>query len=227
MSHVLTMSTLLGASAFLAAASASQGAILAEFKFDGGSAASTDVDANSTASNFTTSNTAAANVSGSGNAFVRSTATGSTAADAAADTDFFTFTLTGNGGELLNLSSLVLDLGASVNTATGGTVPFDNTVFVSSGASQIGTASSSTVNNTNGAPGFPTTGASFDLSSAEFQGLSSITFKFAFADSADQDAAINRLDNVIVNGTTGTAVPEPMFLALAPMTLAAMTRRRR
>jgi hypothetical protein len=227
MNPVFTMSTLLGAAALLTDASTSHSAVLADFKFDGGSAASSDADAGSTAGNFTTSNTAAGNTSSSGNAFLRSVFTGSTAADAASDTDFFTFTIAGNGGQLLNLSSLVLDLGASVNTTTGGTVPFDNTVFVSSGATQIGTANSTTVSNTNGTPGFPTTAASFDLSGAEFQGLSTITFKFAFADSADQDAAINRLDNVVLNGTTALAVPEPSMLALAPLTLATMMRRRR
>jgi hypothetical protein len=227
MSHVFTMSTLLGAAAVLAVASASQGAVLAQYDFSANPAVSSDTDLNSTATNFVASGAAAGISTSSGTAFIRSSGTGTDAAAAATDDDFFSFTVAAaNSGDVLNLSSLTFNLVPS-NQSTANPVNFTSNVLVSAGSTEIGTAGR-TVGNTNGAPSSAGDLVSFDLSAPEFQNLGQVTLRFAFFDlQTDGNSFINRLDNVVLNGTVAAAVPEPTMLALAPLALAAMVRRRR
>ncbi|HEY0009319.1 MAG TPA: PEP-CTERM sorting domain-containing protein [Tepidisphaeraceae bacterium] len=221
--QLATQSTLLAAALFTVASHANA-AILAQYTFDGGSAASTDTDLTTTASPFTLSGTGGGFSSSTGNAFLRSGVTGADAAAAAADTDFLSFTVTAAPGLTLDLETLSFNLGASNNTTVGGPDPFANTIYVTAAGSSVGTDSFS-VGNTSGGPVLDTT-STLDLSGAAFDGLTSITFRFAFSDNADlSDVSLNRLDNVVLNGTA--AVPEPTAMALLGLgSLVALRRRR-
>lgn len=105
------------------------GAVLAKYEFGTGTpatAATPDATATTVGSGVIAGNFIASvtdtnqGFSGNGNAFLRSSATGSTQADALADDNFFSVTISlANSGEVLNLSSLTLLLGGSADNQGG------------------------------------------------------------------------------------------------------------
>jgi hypothetical protein len=161
--------------------------------------------------------------SGSNHAFIRTSATGSTVGDATVDDDFFTFSVTADAGQKLNLSTLTFSFAASNNQSNSGASSLTSTAYVYINGMGIGSAAVSAPNTT-GTVSF--SGESIDLSAAELQGLAAATVKVAFADDVNSFAAVNRIDNVVLNGTV-TAVPEPATLALAAMALGGLGLRRR
>lgn len=215
------------AAAVILASTSAHAAILAKYNLDG-TGASSDTDANSIAQPFQV-NSAGGGISSSTNtAFLRSNYTGSTEATALSDTDYMTFELDATPGHVLDLTSLVFDFGSSTGTGS-----MTNAVYVQSSVDGFGpiaatvlAAYQSTHSNTGGQPVVNTISPIVDLTDARFQGLSSITFHLSFADTIDDSGYINRIDNVIINGT---AVPTPAALpgGLALLTLAGLRRRRR
>ena len=223
-------------------ASSANAAILANYDFDSTifiptpnvngakSSASTVQPTNGTASAFTftinSSEDASPTDSGfststSNHAFIRSKATGTDAAAAAADDDFFNFTVTANSGYQLNLTSLTFDLGATSSSS------FTSTLYVWSGVTPPTAGNvigSGTASSAGGTPIFSSNNKSISLTAPAYQGLQTITFRLAFADSLNAGDAINRLDNVVLNGDV--VVPEPASLGLLGLG-ALMLRRRR
>lgn len=237
MKKTLLLTTLLAAG--LVGAAQTQAAVLAQFNFDNGSAASSDSDGDSTASAFTftsgiTETSAGSGagpdggISAAGNAFLRSDATGANQAAALADDDFFSFTLTAATGQFLDLTSLTLALGGT--TAATATPPnpasasFNNAVFLlANGVLIPGTNTTSTVPANSTTAVFPSA-TSFDLTGVA--NTPSATFQIRFSDNANTSNQINRIDNVIVNGSV---IPEPTTAAmlLGGVGMLTLLRRRR
>ncbi len=210
--------------------SLAHGEIIAQYAFSSGSSASTDVNADSDALAFTTHNTtnegspeADAGISSSSHmAYLRTDATGSTETDALDDDDYFSFTVTATSGNVLNLESLVFDLGGSAALDSG----FNNTIFVQSSVDGFGSSNpvvgqaSSTIAGVGGSPEMTNPGVSIDLTDAKFQGLTSVTFRFSFLDDANTAGSIDRFDNVVLNATV--AVPEPTTWAMCLLAAAGL-----
>jgi hypothetical protein len=159
------------------------------------------------------------------NAFVRSNATGSTQADALADTSYLSFTVNAASGYQLNLSSLKFDFGGS--SATGSTL--ESNIVVQSSVGGVGTGNPILHEEKKNVTGTPTsfdTGNVITLSASQFQALSSVTFQFRFYDNFDDISHVNRLDNVVLEGTV-SAVPEPAALAMVSLGAGALLTRRR
>lgn len=234
--------TLVAVSLIFATAAAARADVIANYTFDSGSAASSDSNANSTASNVSLYNlvpqeSAASSdigISSASSMFILYTqATGSTQAEALADDDYFSFTVSAVPGNVLNLTSLTFDLGGSANAVT----TFYDTVYVQDNVDGIGASdpvlasrTATVASHDRSGPPILSAAASIDLTDARFQGLTSITFHFSFADTTDA-SYIDRLDNIVLNGTTAApaAVPSPAALpaGLALLGLAGLRRPRR
>jgi hypothetical protein len=216
------------------------GAVLAKYEFGTGTpATATTADATTTtvgsgvvAGNFIASVPGTdQGFSANGNAFLRSTATGSTQADALADDNFFSVTISlANSGDVLNLSSLTLLLGGSADNQSGSPTNWTNEIFLQSSVGGFGTGNAiiAGTNTTsallrNTGTTFPSS-ASFDLSGASFQGLETITFQFRFADSTNVSGFVSRIDDVTINGAV---IPEPSAALLGSMGLLVLLLRRR
>ncbi|MDF3130962.1 PEP-CTERM sorting domain-containing protein [Kiritimatiellaeota bacterium B1221] len=152
--------------------------------------------------------------SGSGNAYIRTDATGSTAAAALSDDDYFSFEISAlNPGEFLDLESLVFDFGGSSGTE------FDSKIYVQSSVGGFGTGNPVIFSSTHTVPASSadaaglTSGTSVDLTG--FAPVETITFQFRFSDDVNQISQLNRLDNVILNGAV--VIPEPSSLVLLSM----------
>ena len=211
-----------------------RGEIIAQYAFGGGSTASTDTDLNSNALAFTAHSTTNEGVttdidtgisSSSHMAYLRSDATGATQADALDDDDYFSFTVNAANGNVLNLKSLVFDLGGSAAVGSG----FTNTAYVQSSVDGFGSANpivdqaSSTIEGIGGGAELTNPGVSIGLTDAKFQGLSSITFRFSFMDDINNSGSIDRLDNVVLNAAV--PVPEPTTWAMCLLAAAALALR--
>ena len=226
----------LAAAAVVAAATApAQAAVLAEYRFAGGSPASIDGNPQTNAGAFMFTNTTDeapvggptgnADIgfsSGQGNAFIRSEATGSTQAAALADDDFFTFTVSpSDSSDVLDLDTLTLTAALQVD---GSSDPLKNTtmatVYLTSSLDGFADEIDSDTVAAGALESF-----SFDLSGTQFNALSSITFKLSASDDGNDNADILRLDDVVLNGTV---IPEPASLALLGLGgLMLLPRRRR
>jgi hypothetical protein len=135
-----------------------------------------------------------------------------TPAAAVASNAAFTFTVSGDGGATLNLTSLTLDtMRGGASTPRG----YDIRSSVDGYAVTLGSADIPTAR-----PTF--TNVSIPLDGASFQNLSSITFK-VFHYSPGTGSSVD-YDNVVVNGTV---VPEPSVLACLLGGLACLIGARR
>ena len=232
MKNAITRGSLAAASIALLS-SAAQAAVLARYEFPSGAVTATTSLAGVTAGNFaftSTSDEGAVGIDGgfsaAGNAFNRSDTTGSTEANALADDDFFSVTLSAtNVGETLNLSSVTFSLTATNDN----TELFTTTAYLQSSVGGFGTGNaviSGTGNSAtqNVAGTSAASSASFDLSAPAFQGLSTITFQVRFADTTNSNGDLARFDNFTVNGTV---VPEPSAAVLGGLGMLALLRRRR
>jgi hypothetical protein len=133
-----------------------------------------------------------------------------TASAAVAADSYFTFTLTANGGYLLNLSSLTFDAARGGSGSRGFALQTNVTGFSTDSSSNIdltGAVSSGAF--TSLATQRPTyTPVTLDLSGVSYQGLSSLTVRI-FSYSGAVASSVD-YDNIIFNGTaTPVAVPEP------------------
>lgn len=160
-------------------------------------------------------------------AFLSTLHTGSTQAGALADPNFFQVTISAsNPGYLLNLRRLTFLLGNSSDITVGS---FSNEVFLQSSIGGFGTGNPviAGTNTTRTSPDFLVTfsasKASFDLSGAEFQGISSATFQIRFSDSVNAESAFNIFDDVQIEGTV---IPEPSTALLGGLGLVGLLLRR-
>ncbi len=212
-----------------------QGAVLANYNFDSNSdsadfplTTSSTFQYNSNVGSESGGPADSGISSGGDNAFLRSFATANDLAAALADDDSLSFTVTAFAGQQLNLESLVFDFGGSNSTSTSQT----SNVVVQSSVDGFGTGNtvlftdSETIVSGAGQTSTPNTGNTLVLTGSQFQGLSDITFQFRFFDTVNGEF-VNRLDNVVLNGTV-TPIPEPASLALLAFGgVALLTRRRR
>lgn len=203
---------------------------IASFDFSTTTSDSTDTEPNSVATPFsyifeTPGNTGR---NTGGRAFIRARATGSILGDALADGDYAQFTVIADSGFALDLETLSFDFGG-FRTGDDSNNFTSNIVVMSSvdGFASSLFTDSHFVNTASGGGTFKT-GNSIDLSGAAFQGLSSVTFRFAFFDdftSTESTASVNLFDNVTLNGSL--SVPEPSRFALVGIAVSAIWLRRR
>lgn len=159
-----------------------------------------------------------------GNAFVRSNATGSDQNAALADESYLSFTVNAASGYLLSLSKLKFDFGGSSASSVSGA--FTSNIVVQSIVGDVGTILHQEAQNVGAGATTFNTGNEISLSGSQFQALSSVTFEFRFFDGVDDANLVNRLDNVVLEGTV-SAVPEPAALAMAGLGAGALLTRRR
>ncbi|MDA3872959.1 MAG: PEP-CTERM sorting domain-containing protein [Kiritimatiellae bacterium] len=161
--------------------------------------------------------------------FIRSDATGGDETAALADDDYFSFTIEASTpGELLDLDTLVFDFGGSANNAG----EYESTIYLQSSVGGVGSENPVLFTDTHTVPAGSTgtsgltSGVVADLSS--LANVSSITFQFRFSDNVTNSDQINRLDSVLLNGST--VIPEPstfMLLLGGVVAFGLLTRRRR
>ncbi len=214
--------------------STSQAALLAQYNFTSGSAVASTVLTGVSAGSFTIGNTtdegsigaADFGLSGGGSIFGRSDTTGSTEANALADDDYFSFTISAaNPTEFLDLTSITFRLGATTDNAT----PFTTEAYLQSSVGGLGTgnptiAGTNTTFSIAATTGltYNTNAATFDLTG--FSNVNSITFQIRLADNLDQNGKLTRIDDVTINGAV---VPEPSSALLGGLALLALLRHRR
>ena len=205
--------SLFGLSAALVIATGMQADILANYTFDAASPASTDADANSVASNFLVG----AGFVGKGSfsaatetAFVNASNTLASESAAVDGDNYFSFTVTAGEGFELNLSSLTFD------TIFNGTDPI---AAVTSNFVVRSSADNFTANLGSFAEAYQT-GSSFsarsiDLSGSDFQSIAgAMAFRFYIYDDSGALNRVSRLDNVVLNGTAVSIIPEPSTTVL-------------
>lgn len=187
----------------LAATASSFATTIAQWNFDGSVQTAASVDANVTATTFAPSTGANSFVTGNPNTGQAITATGWNVADGV---KYWGFTVTANGGLVLDLSSLAFDDQRSGTGPTSWTVTINGITALSSQATH------------NGAFG----GDSVSLTGVSFQNLSAADVRI-FGFGASGSGGTWRLDNVTLGGTvdrasTAPAVPDslpPIFDAIA------------
>lgn len=232
---------LIAATAALALSSASQAVVLAEYNFTTASTASsiaasttaTDV----TAGNFTANGNTIAQIgiSTAGNAYLRSNDSESLLANTLTDMvmptltdDYFQVTFSAAPGMTLDLDNLTFLLGHTTDNADS----FTSTAVLSSSVNGFGTAItgtggiSRTTAVTTTSSTFNASAASYDLSTPEYQGLSTITFRLSVFDDRNENAKITRFDTFTLNGDVN-AIPEPSAALLGGLGLLCLLRRRR
>lgn len=201
-------------------------AVLADYPFDGSSAASTDTDPNSVASSLTFgagfSQLRYSTSTGSPSTpsiFVFGSDTGTTATEAEAvdANDYWAFIISPNAGIELDLTDLTFRIGGSASINT--------TIFVRS--SLDGFAATLGSFNHTGA-GVSATDRVVNLSGDSFQNLTApVEFRFyAFDNSTSTSNAGARLDSIVLNGNTAV-VPEPSAVLVLALGLAGLSLRRR
>jgi hypothetical protein len=210
----------------LSIAPVAHGAIIASYDFTSDSN-STVTEPNSGALAFAYSSSETGR-SSAGNAFVRARATGVNQDAALADEDFVSFTVNALSGYQLNLLTLTFDFGGSSGSA------YISSMLVQSSVGGFGDGNPILFEESHSVPSSAASGSfdagnSINLSAAQFQGLSTVTFQFRFYDTVTSTTTlteVNRLDNVVLEGTV-TAVPEPTSLAMAGLGAGALLTRRR
>jgi len=217
-----------------------EGAVVANYLFNSGSAASNDSASNSIAQPFVVSgNTVGSDTgfSSGGNVYLRGTSYTTSEAGAVLANDYFEFTITPTGGAALDLTSVSFVIGGSGAT-TPPTAAFTPTVALRSNAeaadftTDLGTASYSFPAG-QAAASFGST-ATINLTGPEFQNVSTpVTFRFyawapdatATAGQSTDSGQIIRLDTVVLNATQ--VVPEPSRVLLLFAGLGLLVGRRR
>lgn len=215
-----------------------QAAVIASYQFNSGAVTATTADVDLTAGSFAfaTGFTTNTGFSGTGgNAFARVNATAaSTLANAITDNDFITVTITPDSGLALNLTSLTVDLGYSLDGAavpSGIGVTLNTSVFSSvdgfTAPSVLGTKTYTAASQ--GPTGTFYENLNIDLSGASYQNLSApLEFRIYFYDSTSAiSQPIHRIDNFTLNGSVDTLIPEPSAAALGGLGLLFLLRRRR
>lgn len=224
------------ATAMFSFTAGSHAAVLASYDFTTGVTAQTiaasSADADVMAGNFSAVGTYSTNVgiSSAGNAYLRSTTTASSQANAltalaSGSNDYFQVTISADPGMTLNLTSLTFGMSAQNNNSGGN---FTSTAVLSSNVNGFGTAILGTGGITKTAAQSTSTVytplASYDLSGAQYQGLSTITFRLTVFDSINDNGDLSRFDDFTLNGAV---VPEPSSALLGGLGILLILRRRR
>ena len=192
--------------------------VIAQYAFNGGSAAVTSSDANATGNDFLKGAGFGGNAGFSGSSqsiFVRSTETfGSSISfgNAKNAEDYFSVTIGANAGYEMDLTSMTFRFGYSSSGGTGNVKTY-LTSELDSYASILG-SKELTVPGASGVTYPGTQPVTVDLSGAQFQNLTGVTeFRFYFSDNLNNNDVIHRLDDVVLNGTV-SAIPEPGTIGL-------------
>ena len=206
--------SLLAAAIALSGALSSPAAVIADYQFTGGSAASTDTQPNSTAANFTLSSLFSGNggiSAGTETAFANSSVTPSTAGDAILQNSWFSFTVTPDSGYSLSLTSLTFN--TSYDGIDGAAAVSANW-FVRSSldgfSSNIGTTFNQAYTTT-----LSLQPRTVDLTASLFQDVTSpVTFRIYIYDGSVSSGKYVRVNDVVLNGNV-SVVPEPTTCGLA------------
>ena len=160
-------------------------------------------------------------------AFIRSEHTAGNLTDAIAADDYIQFTLTPGAYTALYFTNLTFDYGGTTDgsgslnanfAVLSNRLPYSSANAIATFTNTIG-ANQSTFTNTD----LP---ATVVLSGALYQAVTTpITFRIYVWDTQNSTQLINRLDNIVANGTA--VVPEPASLALLAAPIALALRRRR
>ena len=216
------------------------GAVLANYAFAGGSAASTDADPTSAASNVTftdgsntgtTETVIGAGFSGSSNMFYfRTNGLKTNETDAIGAPDFISFTFTPTPGTSYNLQNITVDFGGS--NAGGGAPGYTSYAFLRSSLED--TAYSTNIGSTisRDVPG-PGSGNEYNLAQETFtftdpafaNVTAPVTFRlYMYSSSNAESLQILRLDNLRINGAV---IPEPASSLAFALGVGVMAIRRR
>lgn len=196
------------------------GAVIAQYEFISGSAASSVTYPDTTTGNFASGAGLSPTLT-DGWIYTNASQTAADAPGAIAANDYFTFTLTPTNGKILNLTSL--DFGTAFYADAGNN--YDVYLFVRSSvdsyASDIGPTITINGQSNTTSPTFAP--QSLNLTGAAFQNLSSaVSFRFYTYDGLTGATRYTALNNVVLN-----AIPEPSVSVLALMGIALFTTLRR
>jgi hypothetical protein len=212
------------------------GAILVSYGFNAGTLAPSSPDSNVVVSNVTLPGDF--DVSNSTNmVFFRSNAASSTLAGAiaggidTASADYVQFSIRAASGQFLNLESLTFDHLISNDTSpfTSNFAVFaslDNFATAPTAGTELGTSTATASTSSGAAAVLFNDDFTVALNSPTFQNLDSsttVTFRIYGFDDLDVNGTINRLDNIVINGT----IPEPSVAALGALAAFGLLRRRR
>jgi hypothetical protein len=188
-------------------------ATLASYQF-------TSASVSSTASSVTGGNASwilSAGTSGFGGGSNSAFAATSTMTTALNSSKYMTFTLTAANGQMLDLSSLTFDFGGNTSSSTSAALSarlltsvdgFTNAVTLNGST----TTATHQILTTDSAVRY--TSYTADLSAPAYDNLSSITFQFLVAASANNTTLFLRFDNIAVDGAVLSSVPEPATMSL-------------
>jgi hypothetical protein len=231
----------LSAAALAVASQAASAAVLSDyFNTTAAVATSADADANSTSSTFAASTLLAGNSAAvaTGNPVsayyqigANLTTLGSPPADgpaaAVAAGSYVGFTITPVAGQALNLTSLTF----STSPTWGASTTASWRVATLSSVGGFGSAANAlnVTGQDTGVSGLAYLSVNIDLTGTAYQNLTSpVEFRMYLSDSASGATSYQRIDNVVLNGTTtAVGIPEPTSLALLGLGGLAMIRRRR
>ena len=127
------------------------------------------------------------------------------------------FTITANGSNTLNLSNITFNY-YKTGTMNANVVIQSSIDGFGSGNFVIGNATA-TANTTSD----PSNLISFSLAGAQFQGITSVTFRLSAYDDTSSNTPVHRIDNLTVHGAI---VPEPSASALLALAGLGMLGRR-
>lgn len=207
--------------------------VIADYEFTTTTGVATSSDANVSAGDFTVGpgldSFAGFSSTGGGNAFARSTGTfGSSElsfANAFANDDYFSLTVTPNAGFEMDLTSLTFDYGYTSTSTVGDQLRAYVTTSDDSHAAFEGFFTNTAT--VGGQALVYDTAATIDLSGSEFQNITSaFELRIYLSDEYHDSNVIHRIDNVTLNGSV-VAVPEPSSVALCGLGAGFFLMRRR
>ncbi len=197
--------------------STGRAAILADYDFTGSSLASVDSNAQSVAGAFAKASVFSESGFSDGDGsflFVTSQRTPMSEELAISTNAYLSFTVTAEAGSSLNLTSLTFGTAWYTTTAaSSGVTNFVIRSSIDNYSANLAVYSDSPGQGNTSTPTF--TGREIDLSGSSFQSISGVTFRIYIWDVLTGGTRHAAVDDVILNGTAISSVPEPSSVALA------------